>query len=153
MLVPVTGISLNKSVSTIGVGITDQLTATLTPSDATDNGVTWSSGTSGVASVSPSGLITGISGGTAIITATTVDGGKTATCTVSVRVPVSGVGLKANTSILVGFTEKLQPTLNPATATNRNVTWSTDTPAVATGERWDGDGRCDRQRGHHGDHR
>lgn len=82
--VSVTGVSLNKTADTIGVGKSDTLTATVEPSDATDSGITWSSGNPSVAGVDSNGMVTAVAPGSALITATTEDGGFTATCTVTV---------------------------------------------------------------------
>jgi uncharacterized protein YjdB len=83
----VTGVTLNKTSDIIAVGATDQLTATVQPSTATDQTVTWNSDTPGVATVSSSGLVTGVAVGTANITATTTDGSNiTSTCAVTVNV-------------------------------------------------------------------
>jgi uncharacterized protein YjdB len=80
----VTGVSLDKSSISIGRQVTKQLTATITPANATNKNVAWSSSNTAVATVSTTGLITGIGVGTAVITATTSDGAKTAMCTVAV---------------------------------------------------------------------
>ena len=81
--VHVIGVSLNKSSTTITVGKTEQLTAIFEPSYATNKNVSWTSTNESIATVS-GGLVTGISEGTATITVTTVDGGKTAQCIVTV---------------------------------------------------------------------
>ena len=83
--VSVTGVSLDQTSGTIDMGDTLQLTATVTPSNATVKRVTWSSSNSSIATVNDSGLVTGKSQGNATITATTVDGGYTATCAVTVN--------------------------------------------------------------------
>jgi uncharacterized protein YjdB len=83
--VPVTGVSLNKTSLTLDAGKSETLTATVTPSNATDKSVTWSSSNTAVATVSSEGVVTGVKAGTATITATTNDGGKTATCAVTVN--------------------------------------------------------------------
>ncbi|MBQ0071921.1 MAG: Ig domain-containing protein [Spirochaetales bacterium] len=81
----VTSISLNMTTKVIGTGETATLTATASPSNATSKNVTWSSNKSAVASVDSSGKVTGLSAGTATITATAADGsGVTATCVVTV---------------------------------------------------------------------
>ena len=82
--VRVTGISLNNNTLTLNVGDTSTLTATVTPSNATNKAVTWSTNNSAVASVN-NGVITAISNGTAIITVTTIDGNYSASCTVTVN--------------------------------------------------------------------
>lgn len=81
--VPVTGVSLDKATASIEVGETVTLTATVTPSNADDKSVSWSSSNTSVATVS-GGVVTGVSQGTARITVTTTDGGFTAYCDVTV---------------------------------------------------------------------
>ena len=85
----VTGITLNAtsvSLSTSGANSTKQLTATVSPSNATDKSVTWSSSNTSVATVSSSGLVTAKSAGTATITCKANDGsGKSASCKVMVE--------------------------------------------------------------------
>ncbi len=82
--VPVSGVTLNKSNTTIGVGQAETLVATVQPSNATNKNVTWSTSNPSVATVSTSGVVTGAAVGTAVITVTTQDGGYTATCTATV---------------------------------------------------------------------
>lgn len=82
--VAVTGVSLNKTALTLRVGGTAQLSASVTPSNATNKSVSWKSSATGKASVSQSGLVTGVAEGTATITVTTSDGGFKATCDVTV---------------------------------------------------------------------
>lgn len=81
----VRGVSLDLSALTLTKGGTAQLIATVEPIDATNNNVTWSSSAPDVATVDASGNVTAVAEGTATITATTEDGGKTATCTVTVE--------------------------------------------------------------------
>ena len=81
----VTKVELNKTSLTLDVGKSETLTATITPSNATDQNVTWSSNNKSVATVDTSGKVTAIKAGTATITATAADGsGEKATCTVTV---------------------------------------------------------------------
>ena len=133
--VPVTGVTLNKNATTLGVNATEQLTATVNPSNATNKAVNWSSSNTTVATVS-NGLITARAVGSATITVTTVDGNRTATCTVTVdnsTTAVTGVALNKNaTTLTVGATEQLTATVNPSNATNKNVTWSSNNTTVAT---------------------
>lgn len=82
--VAVTGVSVSPTSASIGVGATTSLTATVTPSNATNKTVSWSSSNTGVATVNSSGVVTGVAAGSATITVTTQDGGKTATCAVTV---------------------------------------------------------------------
>lgn len=76
-------VSLNKSSVTLGVEETLKLTATVAPTNASNKNVTWKSSNPKVVTVNK-GLIEGVSEGTAIITVTTTDGNKKATCTVTV---------------------------------------------------------------------
>jgi uncharacterized protein YjdB len=79
-----TDISLNKTTLNLSVGQTDKLLATILPADATNKNVIWTSSDNSIASVDTNGVVTGVKVGTAVITATTVDGGLTATCVVNV---------------------------------------------------------------------
>ncbi|MBQ3753375.1 MAG: Ig-like domain-containing protein [Prevotella sp.] len=86
VVILVENISLNNSSVTLEESKTHQLTATVTPSNATDKSVTWSSSNTSVATVSSSGLVTAKSAGTAIITCKANDGsGKSASCKVTVE--------------------------------------------------------------------
>lgn len=85
MSVPVTSVSVSPTSATISVGATESLTATVSPSNATNKSVTWSSGDTSIATVSSSGVVTGLVPGSTTITATAKDGsGKKATCSVTV---------------------------------------------------------------------
>ena len=86
-VVHVTGVSLDRTTLTLPKGVGQNLTATVTPSDAADKTVTWSSSNTSVATVSSSGFVKGVNPGTATITVRTNDGGKTATCSVTVGNP------------------------------------------------------------------
>ena len=80
---PVSGVALDKTSAELQVGKTLTLTATVTPDNATDKTVTWTSSNAAVAAVDANGVVTAKAEGTATITATS--GGKTATCTVTVK--------------------------------------------------------------------
>jgi uncharacterized protein YjdB len=83
-IVAVTGVSLDKATASLDEGETDTLALILSPSNATNQNVVWSSSNPGVATVTATGVVTGISYGTATITVTTSDGGYTASCVVTV---------------------------------------------------------------------
>ena len=126
--VPATGITLNHSTLSLAVGGSVALTATLTPENATD-AVVWSSNNKEIAEVSNNGTVTAKALGTATITATV--GSYTATCEVTVAVPVTGVSLdKATMSLTAGSTGTLTATITPENATNKNLTWTSDNEAV-----------------------
>lgn len=135
-VVSVTGVTLNKTSTSIQVGGTETLTATVSPKDAANKKVTWKSSNAAIASVDANGKVTGVKAGEATITVTTEDGGKTATCKVTVsdkEIKVTGVKLnKSETSLLVGGNETLTATVLPEDATNQNVTWKSDKPEIAT---------------------
>ena len=82
--VAVTGVTLDKSSATVNVNGTTQLTATVAPSNASNKNVTWKSSNTNIATVDSNGKVTGKAVGEATITVTTADGGKTATCKVTV---------------------------------------------------------------------
>lgn len=131
----VSGVSLNKTSTTITQEGSEQLTATVAPSYATNKNVTWSTSNSSVATVSNTGLVSGVNAGTATITVTTEDGGFTATCTVTVTAVyhVTGVSLSpAALALHPGENSSLTATIAPSNATNKNVTWSTNNSSVAT---------------------
>ena len=83
--VPVSGVALNKTSTSISVGNSEKLTATVKPENATDKTLNWASSDTSVATVAPDGTVTAVKAGAATITATAADGsGKSATCTVTV---------------------------------------------------------------------
>ena len=129
----VTGISLNNSSVTLKKGETSQLTATVTPSDATDKTVQFTSSNTKVATVNSSGKITAVGGGTAKITATA--GGKSAECTVNVKVAQTGIGISGSKDKKVeeGATLKLTVAKVPADATDSySVSWTSSDNSIAT---------------------
>ena len=132
--IPVSGIVLDKTTLTMAEGDSQTLIATVNPSNATDKSVSWSSSNTSVAMVSSSGVVTAKAAGTAKITVMTNDGGKTASCTVTVLpVAVTGVTLnKYSLSLYQNDTETLIATVLPANATNKNVTWSSSNSSVAS---------------------
>ena len=131
--VAVTSVELTPSQLNISVGDSYTLTATVSPSDATDKTVTWTSSDPAVASVD-GGAVKGLKEGTATVTATA--GGKKAECRVSVsrkEVPVDAVSLdKDELALYVGDSFTLTATVSPSDATDKTVTWTSSDPAVAS---------------------
>jgi regulation of enolase protein 1 (concanavalin A-like superfamily) len=82
--VPVTGVTVSPTSQSLAVGGTVQLVPTVTPANATNKSVAYSSNNTAVATVNSSGLVSAVSAGTAVITVTTVDQGRTATCSITV---------------------------------------------------------------------
>jgi uncharacterized protein YjdB len=92
--VDATGIALDKTSLDMNIGDITNLIATVTPDNATNKNVTWTSSDSSIATVDSTGKVTAIKEGSVTITATTSDGSnKSATCTINVKNPVSGNGL------------------------------------------------------------
>ena len=134
--VSVTGVSLNRTTLSLTAGTSGTLSATVSPSNATNAAVSWTSSNTSVATVSSSGVVTANAAGTAKITVTTLDGNKTAFCTVTVTtatIAVIGVSVSPTTlSLTTGQTSKLTPTVSPGNATNTNVTWTSTNTSIAT---------------------
>lgn len=84
-VINVTGVTLDKTALTLTEGGSSKLTATVNPSNANNKNVTWVSSNTAVATVDSNGNVTAVKAGTATITVTTVDGGYTATCQVTVN--------------------------------------------------------------------
>ena len=132
--VPVTSVTLSRTSLTLAANDTKDLFASVNPSDATNQAVTWDSDKPSVATV-VDGTVTGVSEGTAVITVTTVDGSKTATCTVTVTpevIHVSGVTLDPINNVTVGGTATLKATVSPSNATTPAVTWSSLNSGIAS---------------------
>ena len=134
--VPVTGITLSAESLALETGRQATLTAKVSPSDATDPSVAWSSSAEGVATVKD-GLVTAVSAGEATITATA--GERSATCRVTVTDPVppyievTSVALDRKSRLLpLGGSFSLTATVLPSDATEPAVTWSSSDEAVAT---------------------
>ena len=133
----VTGIKISEPTKTIVVGGEFNLTATVQPANATDKSVVWKSDDTAIATVTD-GKVKGIAIGETNITVTTVDGGRKATCKVTVTAigegkKVTGVKLSEKTkSIVVGGEFVLTATVQPADATDKNVIWKSDNTAIAT---------------------
>ena len=140
-IINVTGINLNEENISMNVGDSDILTATITPDNATNQNVTWSSSDESIVTANSEGEIEGISSGDATITATTKDGNKKATCEITVVaveddtpiVNVESVSLDRKIiSMKVGENEILTATINPNDATNKNLIWNSSNESVLT---------------------
>lgn len=137
--IDVESVSLDKTTLTLKPGTSDTLSATVAPEDATDKSLRWTSSNTNVATVDATGKVTAAGNGTAVITASTVDGGFTAQCTVTVSedkpeiVAVENVTLdKTSASLEVGETEQLTATVKPADAANKSVRWKSNDENVVS---------------------
>ncbi len=140
--VAVTGITLNKESTVIETGSSERIFTTFTPVNATNRTLTWTSTNSGIASVDSTGLVRGITAGTATIKAASTDGGFIASCICTVTasaVKVTGVTLNTTALIITaGYTEQLSAVIKPvdvsgkSTATNQGITWKSSDLNVAS---------------------
>jgi hypothetical protein len=135
----VTGVRLNHAAAILNAGETLQLSATVEPSNAADQSLSWTSADSRIASVAANGLVTALSPGSTLVTVQTSDGGYTASCSITVSdsppdgsQPVTGVRLNQTAATLaVGNILQLAATVEPSDAANRNVIWTSDNESVA----------------------
>ena len=133
--VPVTDVILSKASAELTEGDELVLTATITPSNATNKNVTWSSSDETVAKV-VGGKVTALKAGSARITVTTEDGGKTAVCTVTVKpkaVPVESVRIMTkpeNRIMYAGDEFAFTAEILPANATDKTLVWSSSNTSV-----------------------
>ena len=134
-VIPVSNVTVAPPSTSLKVGQTKKLYVTVEPSNATEKNVIWSSSNSSIVTVDQNANITGVSAGTAQITATSVNGIKSS-CTVTVTpspVDVSAVSISSTSATLeVSQTKKLTATVSPSNATNKNITWSSSKPTIAS---------------------
>jgi hypothetical protein len=139
---PVSSVKLNLNSLILGVNESAVLLVKVSPANASDKSVTWTSNNAGIATVdAKTGEVTGVETGIAVVTATTVSGGKTAACEVTVGngiLKVTGVSLDKNQLVLTeGGTATLVATETPNNVADKTVTWMSSNTEVAT---VDGDG-------------
>ncbi len=133
--VKVTGVKLDQTKANVALGKKLTLTATVLPRKATNKNVTWKSNKPAVAKVDKNGVVTGVKKGTAVITVTTADGKKTASCTIKVTssAKVKKITLnKTKLSVKKGKTATLKATVNPKDAVNNELVWTSSKKSVAT---------------------
>ena len=131
--VAVTGISLSPESVELAHGASTTLSATLTPADASNKKVVWSSDNTAVATVS-GGVVKAVALGSATITAKSADGGFTATCAVTVvKIPVEAVSLSpASLALTVGDKVVVTATVTPSDATDKTLSWAVIPNEVVT---------------------
>lgn len=132
---PVSSVSLDPTSTTLEVGDEATLTASITPSNADNKKVSWSSSNNDVATVN-NGTITAVAEGTATITVTTEDGSKTATCEVTVnaatKTPVNLIGFSATSTTLVKGNTTTTTVANDQAGWTAAYTYSSSNTDVAT---------------------
>ena len=133
-VIPVEKIAVDPTELSLEEGETADLKATVTPSDATDPTVTWTSSNPEIATVSEQGKVTAFKAGNAVITAKAGD--KTADCSVTVKekfIPVESISLDYTTLELgLDDTFMIIVTVLPENATDASYTWSSSDESVAT---------------------
>ena len=121
------GVAVSPKDLELGPGQTGQLSASVSPETA-DQTVTWRTANSSIATVSDTGLVTGVAAGETTVTATSVSGGKEASCAVTVQGIVlnnESVTVKENNNITLGYT------VYGTSIKNKTVEWSSSEPAIA----------------------
>lgn len=132
--IPVVGISINKSSIFLKSGETDKLTATVTPTSATNKAITYSSSNNTVAEVDQAGTITALTSGTADIVVKTNDGNKIAVCKVTVTQPVLNIHLNKDViTLITGSSDtSLSANIEPYNASNKKIIWSSNRADIAS---------------------
>lgn len=117
---------------TMGLNQTRQLQVKITPSDTTNKNVQWTSSNNSVATVDSNGGVTSKNSGSTIITVTTHNGLKTEFF-IEVETPVTNITLNSNEiNLNPGGTFKLDATVNPSNASNKNIKWISANESIAT---------------------
>ncbi|MEN6324446.1 MAG: Ig-like domain-containing protein [Proteiniphilum sp.] len=135
-IIPVTGITLDQTELIVAPGLNKVLKANITPRDATNKSVKWSSDHPAVEIDEATGemRVLSVTENKVNITATTVDGGFTASVSLRVvDIPAIGVSLKESDIVVgLGKTKTVEAIVKPNAAANKNVTWESDNPAIAS---------------------
>ena len=128
----VTGITLDKTSITMDVNQTAVLYATVAPATATNKNIVWTSSNSSIVQINQNGILTSKAEGAVYISATTVDGGIVAWCTVVVkRIPITGITLdKTSITMDINQTAVLYATVSPTTATNKAIVWTSGNSSI-----------------------
>lgn len=129
----ISSLSLNPSSMEIYTGSSKTITANISPSNASNKSLKWTSTNTGVATVS-NGTVKAVAPGTATITAATTDGSKkSASCVVTVKQGVTSLSLnKTSATLGVGNSTQLTVTVQPGNASNKSVSWSSSNSGVAS---------------------
>ena len=131
--ISVDGISLDKNKLELGIGESSKLSAAISPANANNKKITWTSDKPEIAEVDQNGNVTGKAEGNAVITVTTEDGNKTANCNVTVKfIHIESVSLDKNELELgIGESYALSAAISPANASNKKITWTSDNSGIA----------------------
>jgi len=130
---PVSGITFDTTSKTLNKGEVLIIYETITPSDADNRNVTWSSSNPNVAKVDARGYVTALRGGETTITGTTEDGNKSATCKIIVpETKVTGITIGEKTkTITKGDTYQVVVSVQPGNADELGIIWSSSDDTIA----------------------
>jgi len=136
VVVPVTGVTLDRSNLSLSEEDFTTLKATVSPSNATNKSVSWRSSNTNVATVNEEGRVVAIKQGSTTVTVTTEDGGFSADCKVTVspkNVAVNSIRIEPERAdIAKGSQFQLSVVFEPSNATNKNVSWKSSDEKIAT---------------------
>lgn len=126
-------VSSANDVTTIEKGKTLQMSAAVSPADATSKAVTWSVSNTAIAYVSTTGMLTALNGGTVTVTATAKDGtGIKGTMEITITVPLASLTLSPSSAVIeAGDTRSLTAVFYPTNTTNQTITWTSSDESVA----------------------
>ena len=131
--VNVSSLILSDTSITLKKGDSKKLSVAISPDDATNKSVTWSSGDTNIAIVDNMGKITAVNGGSTVITITSIYGKIADTCSVNVTVAVQSVSLdKSELTLIKGQTATLNATIVPSDATTKDVSWASSNISAVT---------------------
>ena len=130
--VAINGITLKQKDRTIAVGTRLQLNATITPINATNKTITWSSSNNSIATINKNGVVKGVKPGIVIITAKTSNK-KATTCIIRVNIPPKSISLnKTALTLNKGKKATLLVNYNPTNTTSKEVNWKSSNPNVVS---------------------
>lgn len=133
VVIPVQSVSLDKASDIINTKNELQLTASITPSNATVKNLVWGSSDGAIAEVDAKGKVKALNPGTVSITVSTVDGNKTASCLITIKAPVESVSLdNTSTKLKVDKDFQLLATINPSNASSKDVIWKSGDETIAS---------------------
>ena len=132
-VIKVTGVDVKEDTLEIGSGKSERIKAIIEPSNATNTGLIWKSEDESIATVSSTGLVTGVKKGSTTIVVTTKDGGYEKKINVSVdEVSLKKISIQDELNIKIGSTEKLNVTFNPVDYPDKDVEWKSEDEKIAT---------------------
>ena len=128
----VASIALDVTEKQLEEGESFTLTATITPNNASDKTVTWTSQNAEIAEVDQNGKVTAKKAGQTTVTVTTNDGAKTASCVITVIARVASVAVTpVELTLYIGQSSNLTATITPDNASDKTVVWSSQNAEIA----------------------